>query len=59
MNYFLKKLHLRRLGRLEPKFVYGGTNLSVKFQMKDKTKHKYKHDLVYHAKCLECDESYM
>ena len=27
--------------------------------MKDKTKDEHKYDLVYYAKCPECDESYV
>ena len=44
---------------VEPKFIYTGTKLSTKFQIKDKTKDKHKHDLVYYGKCPECDESYV
>ena len=43
---------------VEPKFIYTGTKLSVKFQIKDKTKDEHKHDPVYYRKCPECDESY-
>ena len=59
MNYFLKKLYPRRLGRLEPKIVYTGNKLSAKFQIKDKIKNDHKHDLLCHAKYPECDESYL
>ena len=44
---------------VEPKFVYTRAKLSAKFQIKDKTKDEHKHDLVYHAKCSECGESYV
>ena len=44
---------------VEPKFIYTGTKLSTKFQIKDKTKDEHKHDLVYYGKCPECDESYV
>ena len=44
---------------VEPKFIYTGTELSTKFQIKDKTKDEHKHDLVYYGKCPECDESYV
>ena len=44
---------------VEPKFIYTRTKLSAKFQIKDKTKDEHKHDLVYYAKCPECDESYV
>ena len=44
---------------VEPKFVYTGTKLSAKFQIKDKTKDERKHDVVYYAKCPKCDESYV
>ena len=44
---------------VEPKFVYTRAELSAKFQIKDKTKYEHKHDLAYHAKCSECDESYV
>ena len=30
------------------KFIYTGTKLSTKFQIKDKTKDEHKHDLVYY-----------
>ena len=44
---------------VKPKFIYTGTKLSAKFQIKDKTKDEHKHDLVYYGKCPECDESYV
>ena len=33
---------------VEPKFVYTGTKLLAKFQIKDKPEEEYKHDLVYY-----------
>ena len=44
---------------LKKKFVYTGTTLSTKFQIKGKIKDEHQHDLVYHAKCPECDESFV
>ena len=41
------------------KFVYRGTKLSAKFQLKYKTKDEHKDDHAYLAKCPECDESYV
>ena len=40
---------------VEPKFIYTGTKLSARFQIKNKTKDEHKHDLVYYGKCPECD----
>ena len=42
--------------------TYTGQKLSVKFQIKDKTKYQHKHDLVYYcSKCPEptCNEDYL
>ena len=44
---------------VEPKFIYTETKLSVRFQIKDKTRDEHKHDLVYYGKCPEFDESYV
>ena len=44
---------------VKPRFVYTATKLSAKFEIKDKTKDEHKHDLVYYAKCGECDENYV
>lgn len=44
---------------LKKKFPDTGTTLSTKFQIKDKIKDEHQHDLVYHAKCPECDESFV
>ena len=44
---------------LNQNFVCIRTKLSAKSQTKDKTKDELKHDLVYHAKCQKCDESYV
>ena len=41
---------------VEPKFIYTESKLSVKFQIKDKTKDEHTHDLAYYVKCLECDK---
>ena len=42
----------------QPKFVYTGTKLSAKFQIKDITKYEQKH-LIYYGECPKCDESYV
>ena len=42
--------------------TYTGQKLSVKFQIKNKTKYQHKHDLVYYySKCPEptCNEDYL
>ena len=38
---------------IESNFVCAGKTLSSKSQIKDRTKEKHRHDLVYHAKCPE------
>ena len=38
-------------------FVYTGTKLRSQFAVKDKTKFEHPHDLVYHAKCPDCDDN--
>ena len=43
---------------VELKFVDTETKFSAEFQIKDETKDEHKHDLAYHTKCPECDESY-
>ena len=44
---------------VKPKFIFTGTKLSTKFQIKDKTKDEHKHNLVYRGRFPECDESYV
>ena len=39
--------------------MYTGTKLGSNFQIKDKTKFKHKHDLVYYVKCPEYQEDYI
>ena len=41
------------------KVVCTGTKLGSNFQFKDKTKFDHKHDLVYCAKCPECQKDYI
>ena len=44
---------------LTQNFVCMRTKLSAKSQTKDKIKDERKHDLVSHAKCQKCVESYV
>ena len=43
------------------KFIYTGTKLASKFNIKDKISKEHKHDLIYKAQCrnLNCDETYI
>ena len=40
---------------VEPKFIYTGTKLSAKFQIKSKIKDEHKHDLEYFVTGPECN----
>ena len=47
---FIKKHHKKDLSEnIESNFVCAGTTLSSKSQIKDRTKEKHRHDLVYHV----------
>ena len=60
-RYPFPKKHLDKVlpQNVDPKSVYTGTKLSLTFQIKDKSKKQHKHDLIYHTKRPECDESYV
>ena len=55
------KSNLKRFLRkeIETKIVYTGTKLRSQFGITVKTKFEHQHDLVYHAKCSDCDDNYI
>ena len=64
-NTMLKSMN-RCIKRIVPnnvirRITYTGYKLNTRFQIKDKTAHLHKHDLVYYVKCPDqsCNQNYL
>lgn len=54
-----KSLSKLLLGDDETKHVYTSTKLSIRFQIKGKSKQQPKHDMMYYVKCPESTDDYI